>query len=247
MQAVSTVNNLNALYTRQSSLTRKYPKAETSTQDSWQTPVDTFTPSGQVPTSANQQVNSTTSKTNGQNALAQQIQDFDINEFHSKIHAQLLDLVKQGKDALKNSDTTVDWTSDIPYAVDSSVQAADVPEEWNADNTSQRIVDFAMQFRDAAKQSGMSDEDFMAQIKSAVQDGFRLAKNDLQDLPSSVAKLFNDTYQSTMDKLDKVLASWKSETSGTDTSASIAAQTASEATSQADAGATTATATTATA
>ena len=97
--------------------------------------------------------------------------------------------------------------SDILYAVDEDEKAAEVPEEWGADQTSQRIVDFALAFRGSAKD--MSDEEFIEKIRGAIQDGFRSAKGDLKDLPGPSAKLFNDTYEAAMKKLDDTLAAWK--------------------------------------
>jgi hypothetical protein len=79
-------------------------------------------------------------------------------------------------------------------------QATAVPEYWNAENTSQRIVDFATQFLDAFKGSS---EEFLATIKDAIDAGFKQAKDLLGDLPDSVNTLVSDTHDLVMQKLDK--------------------------------------------
>jgi hypothetical protein len=74
-----------------------------------------------------------------------------------------------------------------------------IPEFWNAENTSQRIVDFALQFYDAFQGAG---EDFLKIIKDAIEKGFAEAKDMLGELPDPVSKLINDTHDLIMQKLD---------------------------------------------
>ena len=83
--------------------------------------------------------------------------------------------------------------------VSSDMEIADVPEYWNAENTSQRIVDFALSFRGAFKGT---DEEYLAQIKEAVEKGFNEAKGILGDLPKAVSNLTDATHELTMKKLD---------------------------------------------
>jgi hypothetical protein len=78
-------------------------------------------------------------------------------------------------------------------------QEAQVPEYWNAENTSQRIVDFATSFLDGF--SGASS-DFLKQIKAAIEEGFKQAKDILGDLPGPVNNLVNHTYELVMQKLE---------------------------------------------
>jgi len=80
---------------------------------------------------------------------------------------------------------------------------ADVPEYWNAENTSQRIVDFSLSFRDLFKGS---DEEYYNIIKGAIEDGFKQARDILGDLPGSVNNLVNNTHDLAMQKLDQWLA-----------------------------------------
>lgn len=89
--------------------------------------------------------------------------------------------------------------ADAAAHIDKAQQLA-VPEYWNAENTSQRIVDFAVQFLDAFKGSG---GEFLDIIKGAIDEGFKQAKDLLGELPDQVSTLVNDTHDLVMQKLDK--------------------------------------------
>jgi hypothetical protein len=78
--------------------------------------------------------------------------------------------------------------------------ALNIPEYWNAENTSQRIVDFAVSFLGAFKGSG---EDFLKLIKDAIDKGFKEAVGFFGDLPDQVKSLVDDTHRLVMEKLDK--------------------------------------------
>jgi hypothetical protein len=82
----------------------------------------------------------------------------------------------------------------------SALEAA-MPEYWNAENTSQRIVDFATSFLSSFDGE---NSDFFKRIKAAIEDGFKQAKDALGNLPGPVGKLVSKTYDLTMDKLDKI-------------------------------------------
>jgi hypothetical protein len=87
-----------------------------------------------------------------------------------------------------------------PKAFDESKAIPGLPEYWNAENTSQRIVDFATSF------IGMfqgSDNEFVSMIKDAIEQGFSQAKNILGNLPDPVGKLADKTHALVMDKIDK--------------------------------------------
>jgi hypothetical protein len=76
-----------------------------------------------------------------------------------------------------------------------------IPEYWNAQNTSQRIVDFATSFFDAFKGEG---NEFLETIKNAIKDGFKQAMDIWEGALSEPAtKLVNNTFDLTMKKLDK--------------------------------------------
>jgi hypothetical protein len=74
-----------------------------------------------------------------------------------------------------------------------------LPAYWNAENTSQRIVDFATSFLGMFKGSG---QDFVAMIKDAIDKGFSQAKDDIGDVPDAVSKLTSTTHDLVMKKLD---------------------------------------------
>jgi hypothetical protein len=78
---------------------------------------------------------------------------------------------------------------------------AKIPVYWNAENTSQRIVDFATSFLSAFK--GESSE-FFKTIKGAIETGFKAAKDMLGELPGPVGKLIDKTYRLTMEKLGNI-------------------------------------------
>jgi hypothetical protein len=78
-------------------------------------------------------------------------------------------------------------------------QPLQVPEYWNAENTSNRIVEFATSFFDAFEGVG---EEYLATIKDAIEQGFEQARDILGEVPSEVAQLTSDTYDLVMEKLD---------------------------------------------
>ncbi len=178
---------------------------------------DSFVPSGKAPVDPKQGPPDLEAllKSGADKAQESTSGGIDFNEIQRKMKADLIEQMRQAIEAVqkagkgKGTDAPepVKMVSDILYAVDPEEKAADVPEEWNADNTSQRIVDFALSFRGQVE--GMTDEEFVEKIRSAIQDGFRSAKGDLKEMPGPSAKLFNDTYEAAMKKLDDKLAEWK--------------------------------------
>lgn len=75
----------------------------------------------------------------------------------------------------------------------------EIPEYWNAENTSQRIVDFAVSFYGLVNENG---EEYINKIKNAIEDGFKQARDIMGDLPQEVEDLVNETFNATMSKLD---------------------------------------------
>ncbi|MBD3397176.1 MAG: hypothetical protein GF418_16265 [Chitinivibrionales bacterium] len=74
-----------------------------------------------------------------------------------------------------------------------------LPEYWNAENTSQRIVDFAVSFYSLYEGTG---EEYLGIIRGAIEEGFSQARDMLGELPDAVDKLVGDTYDLVMEKLD---------------------------------------------
>jgi hypothetical protein len=139
-----------------------------------------------------------------------QWKNFDMDAFQSGIRNTLMQSIQQSKEALKaagvgfakyDSNSILYDLSGVNGGKD--VEEAKVPDYWNAENTSQRIVDFAMSFRGLATE--LSDEEYIKQVRDAVEKGYKLAKKDIGDLPGPSAKLFNNTYNLTMKKFDELM------------------------------------------
>lgn len=131
------------------------------------------------------------------------IEGVSLKDFKEQLKAQLLEMMDKSRENNKTPENLIDA---IMYDVSDDEVAAEVPEYWNAENTSQRIVDFAMSFKSL---SGMEDEEYINRVRDAVVEGYKLAKEALGDLPGPSAKLFNDTYELTMKKFDEMLGEAK--------------------------------------
>lgn len=131
--------------------------------------------------------------------------DFDMDAFQADMRDKLLEMVGEAKKTAKESDVwkDVQWSDPIRYEVADNEEAAEVPEYWNSENTSQRIVDYAMSFRSLAPE--LSDSEYIEKMRDAALAGFKEAKDILGNLPGPVAKLFNDTYDATVKKFDELL------------------------------------------
>ena len=77
---------------------------------------------------------------------------------------------------------------------------ANLPEYWNAENTSQRIVDFATSFFSVAGKDG---KEYYAMMKDAIEQGFSMARGIMGAMPDEIGNLTNDTYKLAMKKLDE--------------------------------------------
>lgn len=147
-----------------------------------------------------QKAGSETLKSVSENKTLQDaLKDFDLEAFQARMRQELLDLITAAKEGIPADTEMVD---PILYAVEPETTPAEVPEYWNAENTSQRIVDFAMSFADL---STMKDEEFISSMRDAVVAGFQEARDIIGELPGPAAKLFNDTYELTMKKFDALL------------------------------------------
>lgn len=74
-----------------------------------------------------------------------------------------------------------------------------LPEYWNAENTSQRIVDFATSFYGPAESSG---KEYYELMRNAIETGFNGAMNILGELPGEVNDLAHRTYELALEKLE---------------------------------------------
>jgi hypothetical protein len=82
---------------------------------------------------------------------------------------------------------------------------AGIPEYWNAENTSDRIVHFATQMAQIAG----GDSDFAETIIKAVADGFDQANAMTGPMPGAAGELNRKTHNLTMSKLSKWLEEHK--------------------------------------
>ena len=85
---------------------------------------------------------------------------------------------------------------------DGSEGEANVPEYWNAENTSDRIVHFATQMSEIA---GMDPAEFAKTMFKSVRDGFDQAGEATGELPGAAGKLNRDTRELVFAKLSKWL------------------------------------------
>jgi hypothetical protein len=143
-----------------------------------------------------------------------QWKNFDMDAFQTEIRNKLMESINQSKKTLQDAGVGfVEYNEDsLLYKVGKDTKAANVPEYWNAENTSQRIVDFAMSFREMAPE--LSDEENIDQVRKSVQLGYKLAKKDVGSLPGPSAQLFNDTYNLTMKKFDDLVEQAKKKSAG---------------------------------
>ncbi len=93
-----------------------------------------------------------------------------------------------------------------------------LPEYWNAENTSQRIVDFATSFYGVAEAMG---EDYYELMRGAIEEGFSQALGILGEMPDAVNNLVQETYDLTMEKLDAWASSQGIVVEGQEASVSI--------------------------
>ena len=119
----------------------------------------------------------------------------DIKDEYAHMKADLVNqLFGNGQDGGQTSAPVQD-----PRSFDETKAIPGLPDYWNAENTSQRIVDFATSFLSAFKGSGA---DFLNTIKDAIDQGFSQAKDMFGDVPNAVSQLTDKTHALVMDKLD---------------------------------------------
>lgn len=149
---------------------------------------------------------------------------FDKAAFETEMRDKLLSQIRDSQKALKDAGVKFYGGEGLLYDLSEAPteeytdEQMGVGKDWGAEATSDRLVQFALAFRGSKGASDLSDEEFIEKIRGAIQEGFRLAKGDLGELPGPTGKLFNDTYQATMDKLDKALEEMKTPASNSEAS-----------------------------
>lgn len=166
---------------------------------------DTYIPSGEAAAASN----------GAGSAQKSAWADFDKTAFENEMRDKLLSQIRDSQKVLKDAGVKFFGGEGLLYDLKDADTASytdeemGVGQEWGADATSERIVQFALAFRGSKGAAELSDDAFVEKIRDAIKEGFRLAKGDMGELPGPTGKLFNDTYQATMDKLDKALADMK--------------------------------------
>jgi hypothetical protein len=79
-------------------------------------------------------------------------------------------------------------------------EIAGLPAMWSAESTSERIVNFATSFHGMTESGG---RDFYELAKSAIEEGFKQAREIMGELPGKVGALVDKTYELTMQKLEQ--------------------------------------------
>lgn len=112
------------------------------------------------------------------------------NYIKDQIHSMKNELMKKLFGTKESGDDT-----EVKPAENSSK----LPDYWNAENTSTRIVDLAVSFYGAVSTMG---QEYLDKIKAAIDDGFKQARDSLGELPDETEKLVSSTYDLVMQKLD---------------------------------------------
>ena len=121
----------------------------------------------------------------------------DIKDEYEKMKSSIVNtLFGQNQ---KGTDQTAADVKD-PRSFDETTAIPGLPDYWNADNTSQRIVDFATSFLSAFKGSGSQ---FVDTIKNAIDQGFSDAEGVLGNTPDAIDQLTAKTHALVMDKIDQ--------------------------------------------
>lgn len=126
------------------------------------------------------------------------------NEIVGKVKDEFLKFQQTIIEKMINSLRSEEQNPEVSESSEPSEEIEGLPEYWNAENTSQRIVDFATSFYGIAEADGKAYYDMM---KSAMQEGFDQAMGMLGERPEAVSNLSNRTFELALKKLDEWAAS----------------------------------------
>ena len=122
--------------------------------------------------------------------------DKSIKDLVKYVKDMMIDLKKDLlKSLIRKEGEDVQDNSEIPEE-----NELKIPEYWNAENTSQRIVDFATSFFKIFKGQG---EEFLDSIKGAIEKGFSEARDALGELPDQISGLIGNTHDLVIKKLNE--------------------------------------------
>jgi hypothetical protein len=135
----------------------------------------------------------------------QKIVEFMKEQF-KQLQAELVKTLTDGIDGKKSD--AAGQTDQTPGTAQPALPTQDtaksdaipgLPDYWNAENTAQRIVDFATSFFGLNEGS---NSDFFKMIRDAIEEGFKQAGDQMSDMPDAVKKLTSDTHDLVLKKLD---------------------------------------------
>jgi hypothetical protein len=121
----------------------------------------------------------------------------DIKDVYAKMNADIVNQVF-GSGQTQSSPGASPLSD--PRSFDETKAIPGLPDYWNADNTAQRIADFATSFLGAFKGSG---DQFVSMIKDAIDKGFSEAKDIFGKAPDAIDQLTAKTHALVMDKIDQ--------------------------------------------
>ncbi|MBL8026907.1 MAG: DUF5610 domain-containing protein [Fibrobacteres bacterium] len=125
-------------------------------------------------------------------------------KLRSSLKQELIDykeeLLKKFVEANGGDWKDIDPTTGEVTDEDVTALEAQMPEYWSAENTAQRIVDFATSF--FSSYEGEDAAEFFKKARAAIEDGFGQALKELGELPGVVGKLIDKTHRLISEKLD---------------------------------------------
>lgn len=126
------------------------------------------------------------------------VQSEDWQKVVDSIKDEFIRLHKEMKNTLVQSIEGNAVKKSEPQKNDKTNKIQGLPEYWNAENTSQRIVDFAISFYDLAQCSG---KEYYEMMRGAIEEGFSQAMSQLGEMPDCVSSLAYDTIEQALEKL----------------------------------------------
>lgn len=128
----------------------------------------------------------------------------EVEQQQVKLLETLLKDFRKGQGAEENRFVMFGFSM-VAGKLEAGDEDSGVPDYWNAENTSDRIVDFATSF------AGIfgDDPEFAETMVNAVAEGFKQANAFMGELPGAAGKLNHDTQDLVFAKLDKWLEEWR--------------------------------------
>lgn len=141
-----------------------------------------------------------------ENPLSVSLNNADKGEIGKEIK-ELYDLVKENmvKELMKSLGFEIQGTKkgeEVEKTSESKIEG--LPEYWNAENTSQRIFEFAVSFHSMSEQD---TEGYYKMMREAIISGYDEAIGEIGEVSDEVSSLSQETLRLALEKLD----SWAAE------------------------------------